>query len=370
MENKDFKKKILITGGCGFIGSHLTEYLVRNHPDWLIVNLDNLTYAGVVENLKSIENEPNYVFHYGDICNKMTLLYVFSHYGITDIIHLAAESHVDNSLSEPIMFLNSNTYGTAMLLDTAKQYWNIYHGGVKGHRFYYFSTDEVFGFLNNGDKPFSEDTRLNPSSPYSASKAAGDLFVNAFHRTYGMDTLISHCCNVCGGRQFPEKLIPATIDRIINDEPIIIYDKGEQVREWIYIDDVLTAAMDVFEKGTPGEAYNIGSGNEVKNINLVHLIIDEVCNRTGKNKYLVLQNIKYVDNARPGHDFRYAINHDKLTNEIGWEPTTKIKECIEKTVNWYLTNEEWMKNIKNKHYLSINGQYKRLENFPLSVDID
>ena len=346
MENT-FEKRILFTGGCGFIGNHLVRYLVKNKKNWQIINYDALTYAGVKENLADIENEENYVFIKGDITCQPHLQIVFEDYKITDVIHLAAESHVDRSLSAPIVFAQSNTIGTVTLLEEARKYWTK-TGGLKGHRFYYFSTDEVFGFLDKDGESFSETTPINPSSPYSASKAAGDLFVKAFNRTYGMETNISHCCNAIGPAQMTEKLVPATIQRILNDEPIIVYDKGEQDREWIYTDDIVSAAMTVFEKGVPGEAYNIGSGNEVKNIDIVKSIMGLVCLKKNLKIKEVENNVKYVENARPGHDFRYSINHDKITNELGWEPKVSMADAITKTVDWYLANQDWVENLNNR----------------------
>lgn len=353
MENT-FERRILFTGGCGFIGNHLVRYLVKNRKNWQIINYDALTYAGIKENLADIENEENYVFIKGDVTSQPHLQIVFEDYKITDVIHLCAESHVDRSLSAPMVFAQSNTIGTVTLLEEARKYWTK-NGGLKGHKFYYFSTDEVFGFLDKDGESFKETTPINPSSPYSASKAAGDLFVKAYHRTYGMETNISHCCNAIGPAQMTEKLVPATIQRILNDEPIIVYDKGEQVREWIYTDDIVSAAMTVFEKGVPGEAYNIGSGNEVQNIELIKLIMDLISLKTSnspeeyRKKYERAEgNIKYVKNARPGHDFRYSINHSKITNELGWEPQVPMTKAVAKTVDWYLTNQEWIENLKNR----------------------
>lgn len=354
----EYTKRILFTGGAGYIGSHFVHHLVEEHKDWLIVNVDCLSYAGVIENVSDLDVCENYRFEYGDIQDDFFLSAVFANYDITDVIHLGAESHVDNSVSAPMTFLFNNTVGTVTLLDMAREYWSR-HGGLTGHKFYYFSTDEVFGFLNEDEKPFTEDSKIKPSSPYSASKAAGDLFVGAYHKTYGMETLISHCCNVCSGRQMIEKLIPATIQRILNNEPIIVYDAGLQSREWIYVDDAVAAAMAVFEKGVPGEAYNIGSGNEVKNIDLINIIIETLWMRRGIDRDEVRKRIKYVTNARPGHDFRYAINADKIKAELGWKGAENdMADCVKKTVDWYLENQEWVEKIKSGEYRKINDKYK------------
>lgn len=352
-----FEKRILLTGGCGFLGNHLVRHLVKKNKNWQIVNYDALTYAGVKENLSDIEKEENYVFIKGDITDQSHLQIVFEDYNITDVIHLAAESHVDNSIQGPSPFIETNIVGTFNLLDTARIKWSN-TDGLTGHRFYYFSTDEVFGFLDEDGEPFKETTPLNPSSPYSSSKACGDLIVKAYNRTYGLETLISHCCNIIGGSQMLEKLVPATIQRILNNEPIIVYDKGLQVREWIYTDDIVSAAMTVFERGVPGEAYNIGSGNECKNIDLVLVIIELVCTKMkwSFEKYKeILDSIKYVGNARPGHDFRYAINHSKITKNLGWKPKVSLQEGLENTVNWYIENQDWVNNLKNRTLSATNG---------------
>lgn len=345
---KNYKKNVLLTGGCGFLGNHLVRNLVKNKKDWQIINYDALTYAGVKENLADIENEENYVFLKGDIRDVPNLEAVFDKYQITDIIHLAAESHVDNSIQGPRPFIETNIVGTFNLLDVARTKWTN-SGGLSGHRFYYFSTDEVFGFLYENGEPFREATPLNPTSPYSASKACGDFLVKSYNKTYGLETIISHCCNIIGGSQMPEKLVPATIQRILNNEPIIVYDKGEQVREWIYTDDIVSAAMTVFEKGVPGEAYNIGSGNECKNIDLINMIIETLWMRKGIDRDEVRKHIKYVTNARPGHDFRYAINADKIKAKLGWRGAENdMVDCVKKTVDWYLANQDWVENLKNR----------------------
>ena len=351
---KEYAKRILVTGGFGFIGSHIVRHLVNEHKDWYIINMDCLTYAGNPHNLDDIspDERSNYSWFFGDIRDEANVEWVFDHYGITDVIHLAAESHVDNSITGPRPFIETNIVGTFNLLEVARKRW----GNEPGHKFYYFSTDEVFGFLNKDGESFTEENKLDPSSPYSASKACGDLLVKAYWKTFKLPVVISHMCNAIGPNQYPEKLVPATIQRILNNEPIIVYDKGEQVREWIYTDDIVSAAMTVFEKGVPGEAYNIGSGEETQNIQLVTMIMGLVAMKTTDNydEYLkaydkAKANIKYVENARPGHDFRYSINHNKITNELGWEPKVSMIEAVTKTVDWYLANQDWVENLKNRH---------------------
>jgi dTDP-glucose 4,6-dehydratase len=287
----------------------------------------------------------------GDIRGQQDVSDVFEFYKITDVIHLAAESHVDNSITGPRPFIETNIVGTFNLLEEARKHW----GNEPGHKFYYFSTDEVFGFLDKDGESFTEENKLDPSSPYSASKACGDLLVKAYWKTFKLPVVISHMCNAIGGYQYPEKLVPATIQRILKNEPIIVYDKGEQVREWIYTDDIVSAAMTVFEKGVPGEAYNIGSGEEVQNIQLVTMIMGLVAMKTTNNydEYLkaydkAKANIKYVENARPGHDFRYSINNSKIKNELGWEPKVSMIEAVTKTVDWYLANQDWVENLNNR----------------------
>ena len=346
---KEYTKRILVTGGLGFIGNHIVRHLVNEYKDWFIINMDCVTYAGNPANLDDLEGKENYVWYVGDIRNESSVEWVFDKYGITDVIHLAAESHVDNSIQGPRPFIETNIVGTFNLLDVARRKWTNY-SGLSGHRFYYFSTDEVFGFLNENGEPFKETTPLNTTSPYSTSKACGDFLVKSYNKTYGLETIISHCCNAIGPAQLPEKLVPATIQRILNNEPIIVYDKGEQVREWIYTDDIVSAAMAVFEKGVPGEAYNIGSGNECRNIDLVNMIIETLWMRKGIDRDEVRGRIKYVTNARPGHDFRYAINANKIKAELGWRGAENdMVDCVQKTVDWYLANQEWVENLKNRH---------------------
>lgn len=341
-----YNKVILVTGGFGFIGSHLVRHLVNEHKDWFVINMDCISYAGNPENLVDISDASNYWHYDCDIAydyNKIEALMKVEK--ITDIIHLAAESHVDNSITGPRPFIETNIVGTFNLLEAARIAW----GNEKGHKFYYFSTDEVFGYLNYNDEPFTEEHKLDPTSPYSASKACGDLIAKAYYKTFNLPVVISHMCNAIGPNQFPEKLVPATIERILNNEQIIVYDRGQQMREWIYTDDVVNAAMCVFENGVPGEAYNIGSGNECRNIDLVNMIIDSVCIKTGLNAEVIRKNIKYVENARPGHDFRYAINTDKIRVELGWNGAENdLLNCVDKTVDWYLENQDWVDRLKER----------------------
>lgn len=343
---KNYKKSILLTGGMGFIPSHILRFIVNNHKDWFVVNFDALTYAANPDNVKDISGAENYVFIKGNTKDEELVKNIFETYGITDVFHLASHSHVDNSIKSPMPFFTENIIGTAVLLEEARKHW----GNEPDHKFYYFSTDEVFGFLDKDGEPFTEENKLDPSSPYSASKACGDLLVKAYWKTFRLPVVISHMCNAIGPNQYPEKLVPATIQRILNNEPIIVYDKGEQVREWIYTDDIVSAAMTVFDKGVPGEAYNIGSGNECKNIDLINMIIETLWMRKGIDRDEVRRRIKYVTNARPGHDFRYAINADKIKAEIGWGGAeTDMVDCVKKTVDWYLENQEWVENLKKRN---------------------
>lgn len=340
-------KNILITGGAGFIGSHVVRLFVNNYPDYNIINLDKLTYAGNLANLKDIEGKANYTFVKADICDFETIRSVFEKYNINGVIHLAAESHVDRSIKDPFTFAQTNVMGTLSLLQAAKQYWN---GIWENKLFYHISTDEVYGSLNN-DGFFLESTKYDPHSPYSASKASSDHFVRAFHDTYGMPTIVTNCSNNYGPYQFPEKLIPLFINNIRNNKPLPVYGAGQNVRDWLYVVDHARAIDTIFHKGKIAETYNIGGFNEWKNIDLIKVMIKTVDRLLGREEGASDSLITYVTD-RAGHDLRYAIDSSKLKNELGWEPSLQFEEGIEKTVKWYLDNHEWMDNINSGEYES------------------
>lgn len=346
------KRNILITGGAGFIGSHVVRLFVNKYPDYNIFNLDKLTYAGNLANLKDIENKPNYHFIKEDICNFESILKIFKENKIDGVIHLAAESHVDRSIKDPFTFANTNVLGTLSLLQAAKICWIDDEKGedLENKRFYHISTDEVYGALEFNNELFTEETKYQPHSPYSASKASSDHFVRAFKDTYNLPTLISNCSNNYGPYQFPEKLIPLFINNIRNEKPLPVYGKGENVRDWLYVEDHARAIDVIFYKGKVGETYNIGGFNEWKNIDLIHQLIkttDELLNRPqGCSEKL----ITYVTD-RAGHDLRYAIDSTKLKNELGWQPSLQFPEGLRKTVQWYLSNSEWLHNITSGDYL-------------------
>ncbi len=342
----EYKKTILITGGAGFIGSHVVRLLVTRYPHYRIVNLDKLTYAGNLANLRDMEEAPNYVFIKADICDYEAVLAVFRNYAVDGVIHLAAESHVDRSIKDPFTFARTNVMGTLSLLQAARVVWEK---NYTDKLFYHISTDEVYGTLDFDGTYFTEDTKYDPHSPYSASKAGSDHFVRAFHDTYGLPAIVTNCSNNYGPYQFPEKLIPLFINNIRKGKPLPVYGKGENVRDWLYVVDHARAIDLIFHKGKPGDTYNIGGFNEWKNIDLIRVIIKTVDRMLGKPEGTSDRLITYVTD-RAGHDLRYAIDSRKLKNELGWEPSLQFEEGIEKTVQWYLDHQEWMDNITSGAY--------------------
>lgn len=340
------KRHILITGGAGFIGSHVVRRFVTRYPDYRIVNFDLLTYAGNLANLSDVEQAPNYTFVRGDICDAEAVGEVFRRYAIDGVIHLAAESHVDRSIRDPFTFARTNVLGTLTLLHAAREEWQ---GAWAGKRFYHISTDEVYGALGFGDKPFNEGTRYAPHSPYSASKASSDHFVRAFHDTYGLPTVVTNCSNNYGPYQFPEKLIPLLVNNIRLERPLPVYGRGENVRDWLHVEDHARAIDLIFHEGQSGETYNIGGGNEWRNIDLVRLIVRTTDRLLGRPEGASERLITYVTD-RAGHDLRYAIDFSKLRRELGWEPAFRFEEGIEQTVRWYLENREWMERITSGEY--------------------
>ena len=335
----DFKRNVLITGGAGFIGSHVVRLFVTKYPEYHIINLDKLTYAGNLANLADIEQQPNYTFVKADICDFEKILELFRQHSIDGVIHLAAESHVDRSIKDPFTFAQTNVMGTLSLLQAAKVSWD---GQYDGKRFYHISTDEVYGALKFDGTFFTETTKYDPHSPYSASKASSDHFVRAFHDTFGMPTLVTNCSNNYGPYQFPEKLIPLFINNIRHNKPLPVYGKGENVRDWLYVEDHCKAIDLVVREGKEGEVYNVGGHNEKTNIEIVKII----CKELGKPESL----ITHVAD-RKGHDMRYAIDPTKIHNELGWLPETKFEDGIKKTIKWYLENKEWWETI-------ISGEYQ------------
>ncbi|KGN72248.1 dTDP-glucose 4,6-dehydratase [Porphyromonas gulae] len=343
----NFRRHILITGGAGFIGSHVVRLMVNAYPDYKIINLDTLTYAGNLANLKDVESEPNYRFVKADVCDANTLKKIFAYYAIDGVIHLAAESHVDRSIKDPLAFARTNVMGTLTLLQAAKEAW---HGEYESKRFYHISTDEVYGALAFDGTLFTEETKYDPHSPYSASKASGDHFVRAYHDTFGLPIVISNCSNNYGPYQFPEKLIPLFINNIRHNKPLPVYGKGENVRDWLYVEDHARAIDLIFHRGKNGDTYNIGGFNEWKNIDLIKVMIRVVDRLLGREEGSSEKLITYVTD-RAGHDLRYAIDSTKLKNELGWEPSLQFEEGIEKTVRWYLHNQDWLDRVTSGDYL-------------------
>lgn len=336
---------ILITGGAGFIGSHLVRRFVQNYPQYRIVNLDALTYAGNLENLRDVEAAPNYVFEKGDITDPTFLDSLFAKYAIDGVIHLAAESHVDRSIANPLAFVETNVIGTVNLLNCARHAWR---GNMDGKRFYHVSTDEVYGSLGE-EGFFTEETRYDPRSPYSASKAASDHFVRAYFHTYHLPVVLSNCSNNYGPNHFPEKLIPLVISNIRQSKPLPVYGDGKYTRDWLWVKDHASAIDTIFHKGRTGETYNIGGNNEWKNIDLVEKLCDIMDELLGRAAGTSRQLITFVKD-RPGHDRRYAIDASKLRDELGWEPSIQFEEGFRQTAQWYLDNDEWLQHVTSGDY--------------------
>ena len=339
--------KILITGGAGFIGSHVVRRFIRNYPSYEIFNLDALTYAGNLENLRDVEQASNYRFIKADITDEKEIVRLFQVHGFDAVIHLAAESHVDRSITDPMSFVKTNVLGTGILLHAAKTTW-LSSGGFEGKKFYHVSTDEVYGSLGE-EGFFTETTPYDPRSPYSSSKAGSDHLVMAFYHTYKMPVVISNCSNNYGPYQFPEKLIPLAINNIRNSKPVPVYGKGENVRDWLWVEDHASAIDLIFHRGRTGETYNVGGNNEWKNIDLIHLLCKVMDEKLGRPEGTSAQLITFVKD-RAGHDLRYAIDSSKLMNELGWSPSLQFEEGLEKTVDWYLSNSQWVDHVTSGDY--------------------
>jgi dTDP-glucose 4,6-dehydratase len=339
------QRTLLITGGAGFIGSHVVRLFVEKYPEYKIVNLDALTYAGNLENLEDVKDKPNYVFEKGDITDEAFIDKLFVTHQLDGVIHLAAESHVDRSIMDPLAFIKTNVLGTAVLLNASRKYWQ---GNMEGKLFYHVSTDEVYGTLG-AEGFFTEETGYDPRSPYSASKASSDHFVMAYYHTYHLPVIISNCSNNYGSHHFPEKLIPLAIHNIKNSKPVPVYGKGENVRDWLWVDDHARAIDTIFHKGRTGETYNIGGFNEWKNIDLINLLCMVMDKKLGRAPGTSAQLITFVKD-RAGHDMRYAIDASKLNKELGWQPSLQFEEGLEKTVDWYLSNETWLEHVTSGAY--------------------
>jgi dTDP-glucose 4,6-dehydratase len=335
----------MITGGAGFIGSHLVRLFAGKYPQYQIINLDALTYAGNLENLKDIESLPNYRFEKGDILDEKLIDSLFEKYLFDAVIHLAAETHVDRSIIDPLAFVRTNVLGTVSLLNSCRQHWET---GFSGKLFYHVSTDEVYGSLGK-EGFFTEDSPYDPRSPYSASKASSDHFVMAYHHTYGMPVILSNCSNNYGSHHFPEKLIPLMINNIKNNLPLPVYGKGENIRDWLWVEDHVRAIDIIFHKGKAGEKYNIGGFNEWKNIDIINLLCSIMDKKLGRKEGDSAKLIRFVKD-RPGHDLRYAIDATKLNSELGWRPSVQFEEGLERTVDWYLQNAEWVRDVTSGSY--------------------
>tara|TARA_B100000508_G_scaffold137355_1_gene131700 strand:+ start:229171 stop:230223 length:1053 start_codon:yes stop_codon:yes gene_type:complete len=337
-------RNILVTGGAGFIGSHVVRRLVNNYPSYNIINFDKLTYAGNLENLSDLESRSNYAFYHGDICDAHQVKEALRKYEITDVIHLAAESHVDRSISGPMEFVQTNVLGTVNLMNECRAFWD----DLKGHIFYHVSTDEVYGSL--GDEGlFEETTAYDPRSPYSASKASSDHFVRAYHHTYGLEIRISNCSNNYGSHQFPEKLIPLMIHNAVNGKELPIYGDGKNIRDWLWVEDHASAIDTIFHQGENGETYNVGGLNEWTNVDLVHELCSIIDDRLGKEAGSTAKNIVFIKD-RAGHDRRYAIDATKLEQKLNWKPSITFEEGLASTIDWYLENQEWVNNVVSGDY--------------------